>query len=95
MAHPERYFYYHDNYGQYAHLKDMGFLLQVNILSLTGHYGKQVAKAARYLFEHDLADLVGTDMHHTRHLATMQSPENLILFHKHLEKKVYNDLNDL
>lgn len=94
MAHPERYFYYHDDYAQFGHLKDMGFLLQVNILSLTGHYGKHVTKAAKYLFEQDLADLVGTDMHHTRHLAIMQSPENLALIHRSLEKKVFNELND-
>ncbi len=94
MAHPERYFYYHDNYAQFGHLKDMGFLLQVNVLSLTGQYGKQVTKAAKYLFDNDLADLVGTDMHHTRHLGILQNPESLALIHKYMEKKVYNDLND-
>lgn len=94
MAHPERYGFYHDDYSVYGHLKDMGFLLQVNILSLTGHYGKEVAKAARYIFDHDLADLVGTDMHHTRHLATMQNKDNLILFKKYLSKKTFNILDD-
>jgi tyrosine-protein phosphatase YwqE len=94
MAHPERYFYYHDDYSQFSHLKDLGFLLQVNILSLTGYYGKHVTRAARYIFDNDLADLVGTDMHHTRHLGIMQNPENLGIIHKYLEKRVYNDLND-
>jgi len=94
MAHPERYFYYHDHYAEYVHLKDMGFLLQVNLLSLTGYYGKHVAKAAKYLLDHDLADLVGTDMHHTRHLSIMQNKENLALFHKYLQKKTFNVLSD-
>ncbi|MEO7533518.1 MAG: CpsB/CapC family capsule biosynthesis tyrosine phosphatase, partial [Ferruginibacter sp.] len=80
MAHPERYYYYHDNYGQYSRLKDMGFLLQVNILSLVGYYGKPVAKAAKYIMDNDLADLVGTDMHHHRHLAVLQKSENLATF---------------
>jgi len=94
MAHPERYHYYHDNYAQYGHLKDMGFLLQVNILSLTGYYGKPVARAARYIMDNELADLVGTDMHHTRHLAVLQKSENLVMFQKYLGKKIFNVLSD-
>ena len=94
MAHPERYHYYHDNYAQYGRLKDMGFLLQVNILSLTGYYGKPVARAARYIMDHELADLVGTDMHHSRHLGILQKPENLVMFQKYLGKKIFNVLSD-
>lgn len=94
MAHPERYFYYHNNYESYGHLKDMGFFLQVNVLSLTGYYGKAVAKAAKYLLENDMVDFVGTDMHHNRHLAIMQKRENLELFKKHLNKRMYNVLSD-
>ena len=94
MAHPERYYYYHHDFSQYGRLKDMGFLLQVNMLSLTGYYGKPAAKAAKYLFENDMVDLVGTDMHHHRHLSILQKKENLSLFHKHLDKKTYNVLSD-
>jgi protein-tyrosine phosphatase len=94
MAHPERYYYYHDNYAEYGHLKDMGFLLQVNILSLIGYYGKHAAKAAKYILDHDMADLVGTDMHHRRHLAALQKEENLAIFRKYLERKSFNVLSD-
>ena len=92
MAHPERYFYYHKDYDEYTHLKDMGFLLQVNLLSLTGYYGKPVAKAAKYIFENNLADLVGTDMHHDRHLKVLQDKNSLTIFEKYLTAKKYNDL---
>ena len=95
MAHPERYGFYHNNYEAYTHLKDMGFLLQVNLLSLTGYYGKPVTRAARYIFDNDLADLVGTDLHHARHLQMLQSPENLRLFSQYLSKRHYNDLSFL
>ena len=95
MAHPERYFFYHDNYDEYSHMRDMGFLLQVNLLSLTGYYGKPVAKAAKYIFENDLADLVGTDMHHDRHLAALRDKHNLALFQKYLEKRQYNILDQV
>jgi protein-tyrosine phosphatase len=93
MAHPERYGFYHSNYDEYTHLKDMGFLLQVNLLSLTGYYGKPVAKAAKYIFDNDLADLVGTDLHHAKHLQMLQSPQNLDLFSKYLCRRQYNDLS--
>ena len=94
MAHPERYFYYHDNYESYSHLKDIGFYLQVNVFSLTGYYGKAVAKAAKYILDNDMADFVGTDMHHNRHLALLQKRESLELFKKYLGKKSYNVLSD-
>lgn len=95
MAHPERYGYYHNNYDEYTHLKDMGFLLQVNLLSLTGYYGKSVAKAAKYILENDLADFVGTDLHHDRHLEMLGSPSNLQLFHRYTSTKTYNDFTAL
>ncbi len=93
MAHPERYPFYHGNYDEYNRLKDMGFLLQVNLLSLTGYYGKPVTKAAKYIFENGLADLVGSDMHHERHLAMMQNPDNIRLFTEYLSARNYNDLS--
>ena len=94
MAHPERYIFYHNNYENYSHLKDMGFYLQVNLLSLTGYYGKAVAKAAKYILDNEMADFVGTDMHHFRHLELLQKRENLVLFYKYLGKRKFNELGD-
>ncbi len=68
LAHPERYGYYHRDFNYFNRLKDLGFLLQVNILSLTGYYGKEVAAAGRYILKNDLASFVATDLHHQRHL---------------------------
>ena len=94
MAHPERYFYYQNNYAAYTHLKDMGFYLQVNLLSLTGYYGKSVTKAAKYLLENDMVDFIGSDMHHDRHLALMQKRESLELFKKYIHKRAFNVLEN-
>ena len=95
MAHPERYHFYHSNYEAYSRLKDMGFLLQINLLSLTGYYGKPVAKAAKYLVANNLADLVGTDMHHFRHLEALKDKKSLHIFDDLLGKKNWNDLDAL
>lgn len=95
LAHPERYHYYHHNPGIFFHLKEMGFLLQVNLLSLTGYYGKGVKKAAQFIIQKDLASLVGTDLHHKYHLAALNDPKNRALLHELLGGKTYNDLASL
>ncbi len=91
LAHPERYNYYHHNYKYYHRLTELGFLLQVNLLSLTGYYGKPVAKAAAYILKNDLASFVGTDLHHARHLEAFQQHYNLQLFEKFVEGKGMNE----
>ena len=91
MAHPERYPYYHRNYKAYGRLKELGFSLQVNLLSLTGYYGKSVAKAAKYILDNDLADFVGTDLHHFNHLNVLTDTKSIELFGKYLGSKVYNE----
>lgn len=95
MAHPERYHFYHQNYDAYHKLKDMGFLLQVNLLSLVGYYGKPVCRAAKYLLTNNLADLVGSDMHHERHLDALQDLKNLQIFEEFAGKNKFNDLTAL
>jgi protein-tyrosine phosphatase len=90
MAHPERYPYYHKNYDAYFRMKELGFLLQVNLLSLTGYYGKNVAKAAKFILENKLADFVGTDLHHFNHLNVLTDTKSIALFEKYLGDRVYN-----
>ena len=90
LAHPERYFYYHRNLAFYDTLKEYGFLMQVNLLSLTCYYGPGVMKVARYLFEKGMVDFVGTDMHHERHLGMLSKPENMAMLNGFMEGKNYN-----
>lgn len=71
LAHPERYNYYHPNFNQYKRFKDIGCLLQLNALSLTGYYGKEVKTIALKLVKEKLIDLIGTDLHHQKHLDTI------------------------
>ncbi|MBA2249553.1 MAG: capsular biosynthesis protein [Chitinophagaceae bacterium] len=95
LAHPERYFYYYKNYKIFHKLREIGFLLQVNLLSLTGYYGIAAVKVAKYLFENELVDFVGTDMHHWRHAETLLKKENIILLNKFIGEKKYNDFEAL
>lgn len=90
LAHPERYAYFHNDYKQYEKLADLGFLLQVNLLSLTGYYGKPVAKAAAHIVKLNLASFAATDLHHTRHLQALQLPQNVKLFNNAFPQKNIN-----
>ena len=73
IAHPERYVYLQRNKEFYAELRDLGCMLQLNLLALTGHYGKSVNELAQYLLKNDFYDLVGTDLHHFGHLEGLEN----------------------
>ena len=91
LAHPERYAYFHNDLKQYNRLSDMGFLLQVNLLSLTGYYGKPVAKAAAYIVKNNLISFAGTDLHHAKHLDALMYNKHKFVFAEMLMNKKYNE----
>ena len=68
LAHPERYSYYHNRYASIADFIEAGCMLQVNLLSLTGFYGKGVKQVAEMLIKDKMISFAGTDLHHDRHL---------------------------
>jgi tyrosine-protein phosphatase YwqE len=68
LAHPERYTYFHRTPKEYQELKNLGCLFQANLLSFSGYYGNSIREAAEYLAGQGLIDLLGTDLHHERHL---------------------------
>jgi protein-tyrosine phosphatase len=86
IAHPERYNYYHHQKDIYEQFKHQGCLLQVNMLSLIGYYGKPVQDTAMYLANNGMIDLVGTDLHHARHLAELQTPQTIEAVHDLMNK---------
>jgi len=73
LAHPERYSFYHTNFNEYYKLKEAGCLFQLNLLSLSSYYGKNVQKIAKKLIKENMIDFVGTDTHHQRHLDVLES----------------------
>ncbi len=73
LAHPERYSYYNQP-DVFHRFKDQGCYLQINILSLLGYYGKKAQETARMLVKEQLVDLIGSDLHHIRHLQALNTP---------------------
>lgn len=85
LAHPERYIYLEGNKDFYNELQEAGCLFQLNLLSLSGHYGKSVTDLAHYLLKNKFYSLVGTDMHSVRHLQELGSPYLGGLLKKYLD----------
>jgi len=68
IAHPERYLYFHNNLEKFSKLKKSGVFFQLNLLSLTGFYGKEIQKMAERLLQNDMYDFTGTDIHRKSHV---------------------------
>jgi protein-tyrosine phosphatase len=77
IAHPERYTYFGRTKEKYEELKEAGYFLQVNLLSLTGYYGKIPQEIGMMLVKNKFVDFLGTDLHHTRHLHALQTSSQL------------------
>ncbi len=73
LAHPERYSYYLRNFDRFEDLKMRGCKLQLNLLSLTGHYGKEVKDLAEKMLDSKLYDFVGTDTHNMGHIEKLKT----------------------
>lgn len=71
LAHPERYTFYFKDRSRLKRFKEKGCLLQLNLLSVVGYYGKEVKQLAELLIKEKMYDLAGTDLHHDKHLNTL------------------------
>ncbi|MEY3051144.1 MAG: hypothetical protein RLY31_929 [Bacteroidota bacterium] len=72
LAHPERYVGLRSPKA-FEKLKEFGCLFQLNLLSMTGYYGKEVKALANTLWKKGMIDLVGTDLHNARQLELIRS----------------------
>lgn len=93
LAHPERYVYYHSKgLGKYEELKSRGCYFQLNLLSVTGHYGKSIQRTAFDLLENGMIDFIGSDTHQMRHLDKLADSkiyeEQMHALHKPLKNTI-------
>lgn len=86
FAHPERYLYYAQHFNELVKVKDAGCILQSNLLSFSGYYGNEVKNFAEKLVDHDLIRLLGTDLHHQRHLLGLNDLQNTKSLRKIMDK---------
>jgi tyrosine-protein phosphatase YwqE len=82
LAHFERYLYWIRKPEQARIFREQGVLIQVNLNSLTGHYGPEIRKQAEKLVDMNCIDLVGTDCHRIEHLMILEKNLALPFMHK-------------
>jgi tyrosine-protein phosphatase YwqE len=73
LAHPERYTYYQQEPYRLTQIREQGCLLQLNIMSLVGRYGKRAQQLAAHLLEEHAISFVSSDLHRPADLPILQS----------------------
>lgn len=63
IAHPERYKFVQEDPSKVRELIKSGCLIQSNIGSILGIYGKKAKKTIKYLLKNDLINFIATDTH--------------------------------
>lgn len=92
LAHYERYPYFFEYGAEYVEtLRSKGVKIQMNLNSLTGHYGKPIQKQAEMLVDHKLVDFVGTDCHRIEHLETLEANLKGDYFQKLIDLNLLNN----
>lgn len=85
LAHPERYGFWYNDFNKFIEMKDKGVHLQLNILSLLGHYSPETQKIAERLIDEKLISFLGTDCHNLVHLDLIDKVRSKKYLHQLLE----------
>lgn len=90
IAHFERYVYFHNRIEIAQELQSLGCLIQVNLLSFSGYYGKSIQRQAAILYSNNCIDLVGTDCHKIAHLENLTDIKKVKKLSKYIDYQVIN-----
>ena len=91
LAHPERYNFFFHNFEMLEELYDGGLHLQLNVLSLIGHYGQPQQKLAEKLIDKQMVSWLGTDCHRPRHLERLKEAYKSKLYQKCIGLNLQNN----
>ena len=73
LAHAERYVFWEKDLDKFRELVEAGCSLQLNLLSVIGHYGPNVEKMAKSLLKEKLYAFAGTDVHRMEHVDKLKN----------------------
>jgi tyrosine-protein phosphatase YwqE len=82
LAHFERYAVFHGSVEKAREYRARGVYIQLNLNSISGHYGPEVKKQAEKLIDEGLVDFVGSDCHRIQHLMSLEESLSLPYMHK-------------
>lgn len=84
IAHPERYTSYYEDYDFFNNLRKTGCLLQGNIGSIYGRYGKKSKKMIINMLKNNMLDFLASDIHHS----------NNIIYAKDIKRDIFKIVKD-
>lgn len=85
IAHPERYGFWYNDFDKYHEIKNKGVELQLNILSLIGHYSPETQKISERLIDEGLISFLGSDCHNQIHQDLIEHARTKKYLHQLLE----------
>ena len=91
IAHFERYTYFLGNIQPAIDLKEKGVKIQMNLNSLTGHYGMEIKAQAERLIDAGVVDFVASDCHRMEHLMKIEELAKFPYVHKLDELNLLNN----
>ena len=93
LAHPERYISFQKDYNKILEMVNMGVLLQCNVDSILGNYGREAKKTMKLILKDKLVTFVGTDIHSTKNdYSYIEKAKNK--FKKYLTEEEINKVFD-
>lgn len=90
IAHFERYMFLHGSIDKAREWREKGVLIQLNLNSLSGHYGPSVKKQAELLVDSGQIDFIASDCHRIDHLNQIENLLTSEYLHKVLELPLKN-----
>lgn len=90
FAHPERYQYLYEDFKIVEELYELGVLLQINLNSIAGYYGKAAQLLAEKLITKNMVHWVGSDCHHQRHADSISQAQKSKFYPKLLSLPLLN-----
>ena len=90
LAHPERYYSFQKDFNKIVELYNMGVLLQGNINSIIGQYGKSAKKVTTKLLKNNMLTFLSTDIHRVNNNYNFEKVKNKTL--KYISIDYWEDL---
>jgi len=91
LAHPERYADLGRKPKRIEELREAGYLVQINLGSLIGLYGREARKAAEWMLKHEVVDFAGSDAHTPGHAERIYT-EGVDMLRKTIGEQKLEDL---
>ncbi|MBN2794420.1 MAG: hypothetical protein JXR88_03365 [Clostridia bacterium] len=91
LAHAERYTFVQNNLEMLKKLMDQGILIQMNLASLAGGYGKVVEKTAKQMVKKQYLHFIGSDVHR-KDSKLLNIESSIAYLKKHLPKPLFHSI---